>query len=402
MIRVAVLATALCLAAPDAVADPAGTIDGRIAEAMALEGIPGLQAVVVKNGRVIFAKSYGYAVLDQPGPRRAMQDDTVLFGASVTKLLVSIAVFQQFEQGLLKLDDDIGRSVSFRVRNPAWPDVPITWRMLLTHTSSFDLEDDERSNEFSFYGRDPPMSLGEFVSGNFTPGTRYYWPQQYRPGRPGTERIYSNNGFSLMAVALESIVHEPFDRYIQHAILDPLKMTHSGVRFAHIDPDKVAVGYASLKEGEGRFRFVPNKAYWAHGDSGGRAIDHYMTCPDYPSGCWHITALDFARLLMALMNRGAVEGVRLLRPSSVDLMMTATGFRGPVGWPQGVGLLGAIDYRGRAVWGHDGEDRGAANAVFFNPRTGVGGIILTNAMDPAWTQAHAVGDLDYHLMSWFE
>ena len=51
---------------------------------------------------------------------------------------------------------------------------------------------------------------------------------------------------------------------------------------------------------------------------------------------------------------------------------------------------------------HDGEDRGIANAAFFNPRTGIGAIVLTNAMDPGWTQTYAVGDLDYHLMSWFE
>ena len=72
-------------------------------------------------------------MLEQPGPRRAMQNDSVFTTASLSKILVTFAVLQQMEQGKLKLDDDIGDSVPFSVRNPKWPEVPITWRMLLTH-----------------------------------------------------------------------------------------------------------------------------------------------------------------------------------------------------------------------------------------------------------------------------
>jgi hypothetical protein len=59
-----------------------------------------------------------------------------------------------------------------------------------------------------------------------------------------------------------------------------------------------------------------------------------MSCPDYPPGCAHITSLDFARLM--LMKNGTLNGVYILEPQSVELMMTPTGFRNLDGWQQGI------------------------------------------------------------------
>ena len=96
--------------------------DAFIQMAMRSGGLPGLQTVVVKNGQIVWMKSYGYAVLDEPGPRRRMRDDSILFSASVAKILVTVAVLQQVEKGLLALDDDINKYVPFSVRNPSWPE----------------------------------------------------------------------------------------------------------------------------------------------------------------------------------------------------------------------------------------------------------------------------------------
>jgi CubicO group peptidase (beta-lactamase class C family) len=85
---------------------------------MRAAGIPGLQTVVVKNGRVIWAKSYGYAVLDEPGPKQEMRNDSVVFSASVAKILVAVAVLQQVEKGKLSLDDDISQSVPSKFETP--------------------------------------------------------------------------------------------------------------------------------------------------------------------------------------------------------------------------------------------------------------------------------------------
>jgi len=370
--------------------------------AMRAAGLPGLQTVVVKNGRVVWAKSYGHAVLDQPGPKRAMQNDSVVFSASVAKILVTVAVLQQVEKGKLSLDDDINQFVPFKVRNPAWPDVPITWRMLLTHTSSMNSEDDERSSATEIYGQDPATTLEDYVKNAFAPGGAYYWPERFAVGKPGTERIYSNDAYDLAAAALQGIVHEPFFKYINEEILTPLGMTHTSYWLADRRNAPYAVPYASVRRKDGRHDYVPAMIFWAHGRPGGSVVDYQMTAPNYASGTAHTTALDFAGLMLMLMGGGAVDGKQILQPSSVELMMTPIGLRNLDGWAQGLGLAGPKDVRGRQVWGHDGEDRGAANAFYINRETGVGAIVFANAMDPDFTMTYAAVDLDLHLMSWFE
>ena len=292
-----------------------------------------------------------------------MSNDSVLFSASVAKILVTVAVLQQVEKGRFSLDDDIDQFVPFKVRNPAWPDVPITWRMLLTHTSSMKSEDDERASATETYGRDASTTLDDYAKNAFVPGGSYYWAERFASGKPGTERIYSNDAFDLAGSALQSIVHEPLYKYIDEEILAPLGMKSTSYWIAGRRSARYAVAYASVRQKDGRYDYVPAKIYWAHGQPGGSAFDYQMTAPNYASGTAHTTALDFARLMLMLMNGGAVDGKRILQQSSVDLMMTPIGLRNLDGWAQGLGLAGPKDIRGRQVWGHDGEDRGAANAL---------------------------------------
>jgi CubicO group peptidase (beta-lactamase class C family) len=407
MLLAAALAFCTCHAEPartsgDAKALTESDRDAFIQLAMRSGGLPGLQTVVVKHGRVVWMKSYGYAVTDQPGPVRPMRNDSILFSASVAKMFVTVAVLQQVEKGRLVLDDDINRSVPFSVRNPKWPDVPITWRMLLTHTSSLEEEDDARSNSTLSYGQEPTVNFDEVARENFAPDGSRRWAGQWRLGKPGTERIYSNDAFVLAAFALQAIVGEPFDRYVEHAILQPLGMHDSRYSLAGVPISRLAVGYASIRQADGSYQLTPAKAFWGHLSPGGSALDHQMACSDYPSGCAHVSARDFARLMMVFMGRGIVDGKRILEPASVNLMMTPSGFRNLDGWNQGLGLNGPLDLRGHQLWGHDGADRGAANAFYFDPKTNVGAIAFSNANDPDFSLSYGVNDVVEHLISWFE
>jgi CubicO group peptidase (beta-lactamase class C family) len=274
--------------------------------------------------------------------------------------------------------------------------------MLLTHTSSLNEEEDARLNATLVYGKDPAATLDDVVRQDFAADGSRHWPNQWRAGKPGTERIYSNDGFALAGFALQTVVHEPLDRYVQHAILDPLGMKSTSYWLANLPSSRLVVGYASERQPDGTYRFLPAKSYWAYGDAGGTPLDHQMTCPDYPSGCAHITSRDFVQLMLMLMNKGSVNGKAVLQPSSVDLMVTPSGFRNLDGWSQGLGLNGPLDLRGRQLWGHDGVDRGAATALYFNLKTGVGVIAFANANDPDFSLSYGVVDIALHLMSWFE
>lgn len=364
-------------------------------------GIPGLQTVVVKQGRIVWSHSYGSAVLDAPGPPRPMTDDSIILIASTSKLLVPIAVLQQVEKGRLSLDDDINRYVPFTVRNPKWPDVPITWRMLLTHTSSIDEMDEEMLNAIDIYGGDSPITFDEYMKSRFQPNGRFS-AKLFRQGKPGSERIYSNDGISLAAFAVEKIVHESFDSYVQREILTPLRMHATSYSLANLPAGRLTVGYGVERKPDGSLAFSPSRTFWKHQPASGTVMEHQLTFPDYPSGRIYTTATDYARLMMMFLNGGTLDGARILSQASVNLMFSPSGYRNLDGWQQGLGVNGPEDLRGRQVWGHDGQERGYSSAFYINPQTHMGAIAFANGNYADFTMNYGLVDLDFHLMEWFE
>ena len=97
----------------------------------------GLAVVVVKNNRIVYSKTFGYNP-DPSDPTKGVpiKTDDIFYIASVSKTFVGTAVMQLVEKGRLSLEDDVNRYLDFSVRNPRFPDVPITIRMLLAHRSS--------------------------------------------------------------------------------------------------------------------------------------------------------------------------------------------------------------------------------------------------------------------------
>jgi len=381
---------------------PTRGLDALVRQLMDNAGMPGLQAVVVKDGKIVWSGSYGDAVLDVPGPRRAMRDDSIIQIASTSKIVVAIAVMQQVEKGKLSLDDDINRYVSFPVRNPRWPDVPITWRMLLTHTSSIGDIDQATNDSTYVYGKDDPETFDDYMKNRFEANGRYYAPNLFRVGKPGSERIYSNDGIALAAFALQNIAHESFASYAQHAIFAPLKMNATGYFLASLPVDRLSVGYVTERKSDGTFSHLLQRTFLEHVSPTGIVSDNQISYAPYPVGRIYTTATDYARLMMMFHNRGTVDGAKILSPTSVNLMCSPSGYRNLDGWVQGLGLNGPEDLRGRQLWGHLGDDRSYATAFHFNPETHVGAIVFANSNYPDYTLDYALSDLTLHLMSWFE
>jgi CubicO group peptidase (beta-lactamase class C family) len=372
-----------------------------ILEVMRGGGIPGLQAVVVKDGKVIWHRSYGYSVLAQPGPRTPMRDDSLLFSASVAKMITVTAVMQQVEKGRISLDDDISKYVPFTLRNPKWPDVPITWRMLLTHTSSVDVDQSVEDSVY-FYGSDSPVSLEEYVEGMFIPGGRYFRPDSFRPGKPGTERIYSDAGFDLVGYALARVVKQPFAEYVHDAILVPLRMKESAYSLRKIPADKLAVGYGRTLRDDGRWAFASARVAFAHLPDGRTVLEDQMGIPDPPTGGLYTSATQFAQLLLMFLNHGTLDGAKVLEPSSVDLLTTHTGYFSIFGYQQGLALMGTRDLDDHLVWGHDGQDRGYCTAAYFDRESGVGVVAFANANRDDELLSRRLVDLDMHMLDWFK
>lgn len=93
----------------------------------------GISACVVSGDRIVWQGGFGKADIDQD---IQVTPNTLFMQASCSKLFTGAALLKLCETGQLDLDEDINRYLPFSVRNPAFPDVAITSRMLLTYTSS--------------------------------------------------------------------------------------------------------------------------------------------------------------------------------------------------------------------------------------------------------------------------
>jgi CubicO group peptidase (beta-lactamase class C family) len=253
------------------------------------------------------------------------------------------------EAGNLSLSADVNAYLPFPVRNPAYPDDPITLFQLLTHTSSIR---DCRLTYYNYAG-DSEIALRDFCEGYLVPGGTYYDQDDYYPFAPGVRCFYSNMGATLAALIVEEVTGTPFDAYCRGDIFAPLGMNTTSWMLADLDPRTVAMPYRYDRQAD---LYVP------YGNYG---------YPDYPDGQLRTSVSQLGRFLALYMNGGSYRGVRLLEKATVTQMLT------PQVDPPEAGQ-GLIWYWWEELIGHSGGDKGATTHMYFDPATGAGVIVLTN------------------------
>jgi CubicO group peptidase (beta-lactamase class C family) len=226
LLAAAVLAPLTAAVAPTAGAEPprrgaaagVGPGDPREVEAFFDELLPrqlreehvvGAAVAVVQDGRLLFAKGYGYADLERRRPVEA--ERTLFYPGSAGKLFTWTAVMQQVELGRLDLHADVNDYLDFRI--PATYDRPITLAHLLTHTAGFA----EEMGVMLAAGQEDVPPLRELLIDRM--------PARVYP--PGQLSAYSNYGTALAGYVVERVSGEPFEQYVAAHILQPLGMTRS-------------------------------------------------------------------------------------------------------------------------------------------------------------------------------
>ncbi|MFN3389221.1 MAG: serine hydrolase domain-containing protein [Allosphingosinicella sp.] len=150
-------------------------------------------------------RASGAEGLADPAAGRALTIEDPVRIASITKLVVALGALRLAEQGRIDLDADVSDRLGWRLRNPAFPDRPVTLRMLLSHTSS--LTDDA----------DYVIPLGETVRATVEN------PKAFDARHPpGTWFRYSNLNFPVAASVMEAATGERFDRLMDRIVLKPL------------------------------------------------------------------------------------------------------------------------------------------------------------------------------------
>ena len=354
-------------------------IDEFFRRQMETDHIPGVAACILKRGAVVWSAAYGFANLDARAP---MTLDTLQNIGSISKTIATTALMQLWEKGRFKLDDDIKGHLPFPVRNPAHPGDAITFRYLLTHTSS--IRDGSAYSEKYACG-DPTMALGEWLRQYLVPGAALYRPSEnYHPWPPGKKWDYCNVAYGVVAHLVESLSRIPFADYCKQWIFEPLQMTETSWYLAGIDVKRHAVPYSwvSAKGVRGpTWGGVPQGVVKESKSAPTRVKEGYdANClynhPNYPDGFLRTSVTQLARYLRAYQALGAVDKRRLLQAETVREMLTPQLFEG--GRVQGLTWYGLGGAGERIAWGHGGSDPGINTDVRFRLNDGAGAIVFTN------------------------
>ncbi len=264
----------------------------------------GISAVVVKNNKIIYTKSFGYNPdYNNKELRKPIPINGVYVIASISKSFVSTAIMQLVEEKKLKLDDDINKYLTFNVRNPQFPNVPITVRMLLCHRSSLN------DNHYAWNLNQINPNIGK------------RWKECYNDYAPGRRYKYCNLGYSLLGAIIENVTKERFPDYIDNHIIKPLSLNAS-YNLTKIDSN-LLVKSLSYDHKLKKFRKCPsiyNYSYFRKELKKYRI--GYSAAAFSPTGGMKISAPDLARYMLMHMNYGIYNGIRIVTKNSEMEMRT--------------------------------------------------------------------------------
>ncbi len=289
------------------------TIDAALTAAVNSGDVPGVVAMATDGRDVIYEGAFGKRVL---GGNVAMSPDTVFWIASMTKAITGAAVMQLVEQGRVGLDDDVGKWVP-ALANPrvlegfdaAGKPIlrpaknKITLRRLLTHTAGFayDMWNADQLKYTSHTKIPRPVTFQK--------------PEDCLPlaSEPGTRWEYGVN-IDWAGKVLEAITGETLDATMQKHILRPLGMTSTGYLLRPEISQRLASGHQRTSDG----RLVASPSPTVPAPTTPLPAQDPKTF--LGGGGLYGTAGDYTRFILMLLNGGALDGERILKPETVALM----------------------------------------------------------------------------------
>lgn len=364
------------------------TIEKELQDILTDRWLMGFSAVTVCHDSITYSGNFGIADYTRSIP---VSDSTLFRIASISKTATATALMILYEQGLFNLDDDISNVLGFVVRNPNFPTTPVTYRMLLSHTSS--LQDGTGYSNFlsaTYYNISPP----KLVSLLSDTGT-YYTSDLWQAHSPGTYFMYCNLNFGIVATLVEKLSGVRFDVFCKQNIFGPLGMK-AGFNIQDIpNIDNVAVLYR-MSEGAWQpqadnFQGVmpPPRDLSSYGIGDNGIIFG-------PQGSLRTSAGDLAKFMIMHLNGGIYYGTRILQDSTADLMHSPQwSYNGSNGdnyyglfreWGLGFHLAtnasnGDIVINGFEMKGHCGDAYGLLSDMYFDEDNKMGLVFITNGSD---------------------
>ncbi|UKK83604.1 beta-lactamase family protein [Sphingopyxis sp. BSN-002] len=322
----------------------------------------GTSALIWQDGREVY---FGTAGMADRNAKRPMRRDTIVQIFSMTKPVTGVALMQLWERGKFHLDDPLAKYLpeyaSMRVYagknadgTPRYvpAERPILVRDILRHTAGFAYGAGPTPVHDAYVAADPlALTVPLSEASRRLAGVPLLF-------QPGTQWEYSM-AVDVQAGLVEKLSGERFADYVRGHIFEPLKMTETAWR----QPDARLPRFAAMN-------VMKDGKLVQQSDAEARMLnfqDHALT----PGGFGLASTLDdYQRFAQMLLNKGELDGVRILKPSTVRLM--ATDQLDPSiterAWLPGKGAMGfGFDFAVRKAQPQTPqENRGAVGEFFWD------------------------------------
>jgi len=319
-------------------------LDLAMQQAVEKKEVAGVVGLVYRNGHRGYFRAFGKQDMEASGGAGTpMPTDAIFRLQSMSKPVVTVAALTLLDEGRFTLDEPIFKHL------PEWAEpkvledgklVParhaITPRMLMSHSSGL------------YYGNLPGAPRDGGVNRDARTTLESYSkdlaarPLKFHPG----EGYSYGTSIDVLGRYVEAVAGKPLDEVLRERIFAPLKMNDTDFWVPEDKAGRIAQLYRQVRPGE---------------LARGREASQLTTKPSLFMGGQGLcsTAEDYERFCRMILNRGELDGVRVLKPETVDLMLQ--NHLKPGG--QRYGLGGAVDERGGYSWG------GANGTQFWIDRT---------------------------------
>jgi CubicO group peptidase (beta-lactamase class C family) len=303
-----------------------------------------IQVATIVDGQVHATAEYGWAEKNV----RPMTSDTKIRVASLSKTILALVVYRLIDDGMLELDTDISEYLGYTVQNPSHPDVPITLRVLLAHSSG--------------------LVNASYVHSLEQLQNHLQKPSAYTRHKPGTHYEYNNFAYGIVGTMCELVTGKSVTTLLNEYFFIPMGIEASYIPNL-LNPDKIAVLYDEYHNITRGVRTQQNQLSFT--ETAGKGFKLY-------AGGLTISAKDYAKLLTLFMNDGVYDGVRYLSSESVELIHSVQLDRvaGKIG--QGMPVLTRYRfYGGKKLQYHTGSAYGVFSIYTYDRATKTGVVVLT-------------------------
>jgi CubicO group peptidase (beta-lactamase class C family) len=363
-------------------ADRLARIDA-IAESANEDGdVPGLVALVARNGKIVYHKAFGVA--DVASGRELKKDDIFRI-ASQTKAITATAVMMLWEEGSFQLDDPISKWIpefknaqvldSYSSTEGAYKTIPakgeITIRHLLTHSSGIGygfIDVDERMKLiFKDAGiTDAWTAESVILADNIKKLAKL--PLHFHPG----ERFKYGEGLDVLGYFIEILSGMSFAEFLETRLFEPLGMNDT---YFYLPESKVGRMVTVHTPKDGKWvKYTGTPGYYDADYPIKGAKSYYGG-----GGGLSSTAKDYATFLQMYLNGGELNGIRFLSRTTID---TINAFQVEVGKTKHQGLVfGVINAKAVSEGGQGSEGTftwgGYFNSQYFaDPNEQILGVIM--------------------------